>query len=95
MGSKDAAFFQGNAVVVSTAEVPATVGVAEDSPPRPPTWKSAHHHQVRTSRWFKETLLAGLAGGCIRFGEVDWAASQPVAKTISDREKLESWNRVW
>jgi hypothetical protein len=40
------------------------------------------------------TLLAGLVGGCIRFGEVDWSASQPVVKTITDRETLERWNKV-
>lgn len=41
-----------------------------------------------------KTLLAGLAGGCIRFGEVDWSGSQPVAKTIIDRETLQRWNKV-
>jgi len=41
-----------------------------------------------------KSLLAGLAGGCIRFGEVDWAAPQPVARTITARETLRWWNQV-
>jgi hypothetical protein len=41
-----------------------------------------------------KTLLAGLAGGCIKFGEVDWSAEQPMAKTVTDRETLERWNKV-
>jgi hypothetical protein len=41
-----------------------------------------------------KSLLAGLAGGCIRFGEVDWSAPQPVARTITDRETLQRWNQA-
>ena len=41
-----------------------------------------------------KSLLAGLTGGCIRFGEVDWAAPQPVAQTVTDHESLRRWNRV-
>jgi len=41
-----------------------------------------------------KSLLAGLAGGCIRFGEVDWKVSQPVAQTITDHEKLRWWNQI-
>jgi len=37
------------------------------------------------------SLLAGLNGGCIRFGEVDWSAAQPVARTVTDRETLQRW----
>jgi len=37
------------------------------------------------------SLLAGLDGGCIRFGEVDWSEAQPVAKTITEREALQRW----
>jgi hypothetical protein len=37
------------------------------------------------------SLLAGLIGGCIKFGEVDWSDPQPTAHTIASREQLESW----
>ena len=40
------------------------------------------------------TLLAAMNGGCLRFGEVDWAEPQPVAKTITEREALERWQSV-
>jgi Glycosyl hydrolases family 32 N-terminal domain len=40
------------------------------------------------------SLLAGMIGGCLRFGEVDWAEPQPVAKTITEREALERWQSV-
>jgi hypothetical protein len=40
------------------------------------------------------SLLAGVSGGCLRFGEVDWAEPQPVAKTITDRETLLRWHSV-
>jgi arabinan endo-1,5-alpha-L-arabinosidase len=39
------------------------------------------------------SLLAGLAGG-IRFGEVDWAAPEPVARFLTSRDDLERWRTV-
>jgi hypothetical protein len=40
------------------------------------------------------SLLAGLNGGCIHFGEVDWSEDRPVAKTITEREVLARWQAV-
>ena len=40
------------------------------------------------------SLLAGAEGGCLRFGEVEWAAPQPVARTITEREVLQRWQEV-
>ncbi len=40
------------------------------------------------------SLLAGLSGGCLHFGEVDWTASKPVAKTIAESEPLLQWHSV-
>ena len=37
------------------------------------------------------SLLAGVAGGYLIFGEVDWSEAQPVAKTITEREALQGW----
>ncbi len=48
--------------------------------------------------WVRErggrTLVAGMIGGCLRFGEVDWAEPQPVARTITERAALERWQLV-
>jgi len=42
-----------------------------------------------------KSLLAGLAGGFLVFGEVDWAdGSQPVTRRIRDRETLQRWSAV-
>ncbi|MCX8090687.1 MAG: hypothetical protein N3I86_07090, partial [Verrucomicrobiae bacterium] len=38
------------------------------------------------------SLLAGLIGGCLRFAEVDWSEARPVARTVRDRQTLESWH---
>ena len=40
------------------------------------------------------SLLAAVVGGCLRFGEVDWSAPQPVARTITDREALQRWQSL-
>ena len=40
------------------------------------------------------SLLAAVIGGCLRFGEVDWSAPQPVARTITDREALQRWQSL-
>ena len=37
------------------------------------------------------SLLAGVIGGCLRFGEVDWSQPRPVAETITEREALQRW----
>lgn len=37
------------------------------------------------------SLLAGMTGGYLHLGEVNWAESQPVAKTIKNREDLMRW----
>jgi arabinan endo-1,5-alpha-L-arabinosidase len=39
------------------------------------------------------TLIAGLAGGRLKFGEVNWAETAPVARSV-DREQLLRWQRV-
>lgn len=39
------------------------------------------------------TLMAGLNGGRIRFGEVDWDAPQPKAHSVT-REELIAWQKV-
>lgn len=39
------------------------------------------------------TLVAGLAGGRLKFGEVNWSDSQPVARSL-DRDGLAAWQRV-
>jgi hypothetical protein len=41
-----------------------------------------------------QSLLAGVVGGCIKFGEVNWAAPHPVARTLKRREELERWQSV-
>jgi len=45
--------------------------------------------------WVREqgprTLLAGVIGGCLRFGEVDWSQARPVAHTVTEREALLRW----
>ena len=40
------------------------------------------------------SLLAGMEGGYLRFGEVDWSVPQPVASTITEREALQRWQSV-
>jgi hypothetical protein len=37
------------------------------------------------------SLLAGLIGGCIRFGEVDWSDPARTAATITTADQLKAW----
>ncbi len=39
------------------------------------------------------SLLAGLAGGRIRFLEVDWSAARPEGRWIGDRDALAAWRQ--
>jgi hypothetical protein len=38
------------------------------------------------------SLLAGLAGGNLRFGVVDWAEREPTARFVESEEELRSWH---
>ncbi len=40
------------------------------------------------------SLVAGVAGGCLRFGEVDWSQPKPVTATIKDAQGLRRWQSV-
>ena len=41
----------------------------------------------------ERSLIAGLGGGGIRFGEVDWSAPEPTARSVT-REQLIAWQKV-
>jgi hypothetical protein len=55
-------------------------------------WKEGGCIEVVKDRGSR-SLLAGLIGRCIRFGEVDWSEPLPTARTITSREQLEAWQR--
>ncbi len=57
---------------------------------RRPFWKGAGGIEVVKDRG-NRSLLSTFAGGCIRFGEVDWSAAEPTADYITKREALAAW----
>lgn len=58
-----------------------------------PFWRDAIGIEVVRDRGTR-SLLAGMAGGYLRFAEVDWAETRPSAREIKDRETLARWNSV-
>ena len=56
-------------------------------------WKDAGCIEVVRDKGTR-SLLAGVMGGCLRFGEVDWSEPQPTARTITEREALQRWQAV-
>jgi hypothetical protein len=58
-----------------------------------PFWKEGICVEVVRSQGTR-SLIAGMVAGYLRFAEVDWAESQPVAKNVTDRETLRRWNSV-
>lgn len=55
-----------------------------------PFWPGAGCIEVVRDRGHR-SLLAGLAGGGIKFGEIDWSEQQPTARFLTTLDELQRW----